>query len=171
MKRKLWVGVFAISYSAACNQTVGDCWPVGQNSGVIGAGASVSSTGAGASGDTPGPRPHDITSPAPDCNIVNQDPCHEKCLSDYESAAIVCGRIADDAARKTCQDGAYAAYKNCGDNCTSSSSSCHDKWNDCMDNGPTSCLAQSGGKTLCSRCEERCVAGDSPSAQCKKCKF
>jgi hypothetical protein len=48
---------------------------------------------------------------------------------------------------------------------------CDDKYQDCISNGPASCLKEEGGKTLCQRCWERCNAGDSPSARCRKCKF
>lgn len=48
---------------------------------------------------------------------------------------------------------------------------CDDKYQDCIDSGPKSCLKQRGGKTLCQRCWERCNAGDSPSAECRQCRF
>lgn len=53
----------------------------------------------------------------------------------------------------------------------SESSECDDKYQDCINNGPTSCLKKVAGKTLCYRCWERCNAGDSPSSQCRNCKF
>lgn len=106
------------------------------------------------------------------CEITTPSPCEEKCAADYDAAALKCGNIADDAQRKTCQDNAYTAYKECKASCVGASTpECDDKYQDCMDNGPSSCRAVSGGKTLCNRCWERCNAGDSPSSECKKCKF
>jgi hypothetical protein len=106
------------------------------------------------------------------CNIATQSPCEEKCQADYEDAALECGKIEDAAQRKTCQDNAYATYKECRTSCASiSTPACDDKYQACMDNGPSSCRAVSGGKTVCNRCWERCNAGDSPSSACKKCMF
>jgi hypothetical protein len=87
----------------------------------------------------------------------------EKCNTDYENAAIECSKNENDAQRKTCQDGAYAAYRSCHDNCQrTSNSKCDDKYQDCIQSGPNSCLKKVAGKSLCNRCWERCNAGDSP---------
>jgi hypothetical protein len=48
---------------------------------------------------------------------------------------------------------------------------CDDKYQDCIDRAPSSCLRKSGGKTKCQQCWERCNAGDSPSDECRKCLF
>jgi hypothetical protein len=99
-------------------------------------------------------------------------PCDAKCESDYEDAAAVCGRMQNDGKRMVCENKAHAIYKSCRANCAASANtSCDDKYQDCIDDGPSSCLKRSGGKTLCQRCWERCNAGDSPSSACKTCLF
>jgi len=109
---------------------------------------------------------------APNPCIMPSSPCDDKCLDGYEASAIACGKIENEAQRKTCQDGAYASYKSCHENCHQmSNSDCDDKYQDCQAYAPTSCLKKSGGKSLCQRCLERCTAGDSPSGTCRKCKF
>ncbi|MFS8065057.1 MAG: hypothetical protein ACMG6S_01670 [Byssovorax sp.] len=63
-----------------------------------------------------------------------QSPCNEKCLADYEVTAIACGKIENEAQRRTCADGAYAHYKSCGQNCQQSNScrkDCEDKAEAC----------------------------------------
>jgi hypothetical protein len=55
--------------------------------------------------------------------------------------------------------------------CAPSKTECDDKYQDCVNNGPTSCLEREGGKTLCQRCWERCNAGDSASSKYRNCKF
>jgi hypothetical protein len=50
-------------------------------------------------------------------------------------------------------------------------STCAERYEDCVASAPTSCLKRSGGKTLCQRCLERCNAGDPPSPACLECRF
>lgn len=169
----LWVAAIAISGFTACNYTEGECHPRGQGGGSAGVGGGVIvPAGAGGFGEVP-PKPQDATDPPPpDCNIATQSPCNEKCLADYEAAAAECGKIENDSLRTTCQDGALASYEICRDNCQQvANQECDDKYQDCVDNGPSSCLDQEGGKTQCNRCWERCNAGDSPSAKCRNCRF
>lgn len=135
---------------------------------------SISAAAAEASGRV-SPRSPEVqlaTPPPPDVNIASQSPCYEKCLADYEVAAAECTRFKDEAQKRSCDEGAYAAYKGCRERCArTANKDCDDKYQDCVDNGPTKCLKQSAGKTLCYRCWERCNAGDEPSAACKECKF
>jgi hypothetical protein len=107
----------------------------------------------------------------PDCNVVPPDECHQKCLTDYENTAAKCGQIQEESARKSCNTVAYYTYKSCKDACQKLLDSCDEKYQDCINYAPKSCLKESGGKSQCARCQERCNAGDSPSAACKKCKF
>jgi hypothetical protein len=171
------VTIIMLSSAAACNETVGDCWPIGQDPGSGSPGGGVIDTGAGAStsGDVPTGQAQSALS-MDQCNatgqIAPQSPCNDKCDADYANAAVACGMIPDDAQRKACQDNAYASYKSCRQSCASSANEdCDNKYQDCVDNGPSSCLKRSGGKTLCQRCWERCNAGDSPSSECKACRF
>ncbi len=176
----------------------------GSSSADVGAGAGSSSAGAGAGpgegARAPHPRPRRVRrhtrggavggpGPTPQdypCStgtdgtgqIAPQSPCNEQCLADYDAAATVCGKIASDADRKTCQDNAYAVYQQCRAACAGepsptspTSKECDDKYQNCIDKGPASCLKNSGGKTLCQRCWERCNAGDSPSSACTACYF
>lgn len=62
--------------------------------------------------------------------------------------------------------GAVAADLGC-----SSTSECQEKYEDCLNKAPTSCLKKSEGKTVCKRCQQRCEAEDKPSAECRKCLF
>ena len=158
----------------ACNTVSPDeCW-INTSGGFGGSGTIPIGAGVGAtSGDflepPRGPLDH---GEAPNPCIMPQSPCNEKCLANYEGAAIACGKIENEAQRKTCADGAYADYKSCGQNCQQQSNSdCDEKYQDCIANAPTSCLKKSGGKSLCQRCWERCNAGDSPSSTCRTCKF
>jgi hypothetical protein len=58
----------------SCNQTVGECWPVGQGDGSEGTGAGVmGGTGVGASGDVPPEQPQNATSPPDPCNAPADD--------------------------------------------------------------------------------------------------
>jgi hypothetical protein len=159
---------------SGCNTVSPDeCW-LNTSGGFGGSGTIPIGAGVGAtSGDflEPPRGPLDY-SEAPNPCIMPQSPCHEKCLADYEAAAIACGKIGDKAQRKTCADGAYASYKSCNENCQQQSNSdCDEKYQDCLANGPTFCLKKSGGKSRCQRCLERCNAGDSPSSTCRTCKF
>ena len=104
--------------------------------------------------------------------ICPQSPCFEQCDADNAAAAAVCAMIQDDAQRTACQNNAYANYKSCRANCASTDNTdCDDKYQDCVNNAPSSCLKRSGGKTLCQRCWEQCNAGSSPSSACRTCLF
>jgi hypothetical protein len=103
--------------------------------------------------------------------VMPLGPCEKKCQDAYEDAAAVCGRMAD-AARRACQDSAYARYKSCRESCQKKDDKdCDEKYEACRQYGPKSCRKRVGGMTLCNRCLERCNAGDSPSPRCKTCLF
>ena len=55
MKIKLWIAVVALLSVPACNQTVGECWPVGQGDGdaTVGGGPIVPGGAGGSLGDAP----------------------------------------------------------------------------------------------------------------------
>ena len=160
---------------SGCNTVSPDeCWP-NTSGGFGGSGTIPIGAGVGAtSGDflSPPPRrPLDSSEDANPC-IMPPTPCHEKCLADYEVAGLACGKIGDEAQHKTCAEGAYASYKSCRESCQQQSTSdCDENYQDCMANGPPSCLKKSGGKSQCQRCLERCNAGDSPSSTCRTCRF
>jgi hypothetical protein len=66
----------ALPAFASCNQTVGECWPVGQGDGSEGTGAGVvgsSGAGAGASGEVPPEQPQNATSAPDPCNAPADD--------------------------------------------------------------------------------------------------
>jgi hypothetical protein len=98
-----------------------------------------------------------------------QGPCTDKCLADYTTDIAQCDKLEESSARDSCRSIAYARLTRCQESCQQND--CDDKYQDCVNNGPKSCLKEEGGKTLCNRCWERCNAGDSPSARCRKCKF
>jgi hypothetical protein len=153
MKKSLLciVAVGMLASPLACNYTDGACWPRGESPGSgAGGGPVIISSGTGPYGHTPRPQPQDVTGPPPDCNIVQQDPCHEKCETDYALAAAKCGRIPDPVQRRACQDAAYPIYKSCGavcdqqiadckDRCKKQCDKIHDRCHaDCTKNDPTS---------------------------------
>ena len=136
----------------------------------IGAGVGATTGGFGA---PPPRRPLDYGDPPNPC-IMPPTPCIGKCQDAYEGAAGQCGLIASAAQRRTCQDAAYANYRICDAACQKSdanSKKCQDKYENCVNSGPTSCLKVEGGKRQCNRCLERCNAGDPPSPTCVKCLF
>ena len=103
----------------ACNTVSPDeCW-INTSGGFGGSGTIPIGAGVGAtSGDflDPPRGPLDYGE-APNPCIMPPSPCNEKCLANYEVAAIACGKTENEAQRKTCSDGAYAAYKSCAQNC------------------------------------------------------
>lgn len=103
-----------------CSEVVpGTCYP-NPAGGAGGAGSIPTDPGVGASsGDFISPPPSGPLDYGgdPDPCIVPQSPCNEKCLADYANLAAECGKIADATQRRTCQDSAYARYKNCGESC------------------------------------------------------
>jgi hypothetical protein len=160
----------------ACTTVSPDqCWP-NTSGGFGGSGALPIGAGVGVgSGDfrSPPRGPLDYTDPPNPC-IEPETPCRGKCLTSYEDTAAECGRIANEAQRRTCQDGAYATYRSCTLACEQSdatSKKCTDKFVNCQNSGPTFCMKVSGGQSICRQCRDRCNAGDSPSPTCKKCLF
>jgi hypothetical protein len=100
----------------------------------IGAGVGVTS---GDFGSPPQSGPLDYTDPPNPC-IEPATPCLGKCLADYEFTAAECGRIANETQRKTCQDGAYEAYRSCANSCHQADNekckqACDKVYNKCMD--------------------------------------
>lgn len=105
---------------AACNYTEGMCHPAGEGGTNDGAaGGVISPNGSGGFGDVPpSPKPQDASGTTPpDCMVVPPDPCHQKCLTDYENRAVQCGQIQDQSARQACNLSAYYVYKACKDAC------------------------------------------------------
>jgi hypothetical protein len=170
MKRYLWIAAAVILPSfAACNRTVGECWPVGQadQSGGVGSGPVIASGGTGDNGDSP-PNPNDFTIPEADCNIAEQSPCTEKCLASYETAATTCGKVLDDAQRKTCQDGAYAGYKTCKESCQQSDTNdCKERCKQLCDAIHDACHANCTKNNPTPSCHAKC--NDEYGACLKKC--
>jgi hypothetical protein len=164
---------------AGCNFDVGDCYL--RSEGESGAGGIIiTATGVGgygfgttgSGGFGPVLEPQGIEPPPPECNIATQSPCNEKCQADHDAASVACGKSESEAQRSACSDSAYANYRSCRESCQrAENKDCDDKYQDCVDNGPTSCRRKSAGKTVCQRCWERCNAGDSPSDVCRGCKF
>lgn len=73
---RLACGATAIVIMAlvACNQTVGECYPRGQEDGTIGAGAGViTSGGVGASGEAPPAQPQNVKYSEDECNASGDD--------------------------------------------------------------------------------------------------
>ena len=120
--------------------------------GAIGAGVGATS------GDflSPPRGPLDYSEDANPC-ITPPTPCHEKCLADYEVEATKCGQIGDEAQRKTCQNGAYAYYKSCRENCAQSDI------NDCRERCKKQC------DTIHDRCHADCTKNDPTSSCHAKC--
>ena len=98
------------------------------------------------------------------CNIAAQGQCHELCQAEYDDAGLQCGAIEIEADRKTCQDKAYTAYKECRAACDKDPveecrklcdkehDRCHAK---CTKNDPTSgCHAKCND--IYSRCLKEC---------------
>jgi hypothetical protein len=132
-RRLLLSAAITLGGFTACNYTVGECYPRDQSSEDPGGGTVItpgSPSGSGDFGAAPPKQPQDATSPPPpDCNIVPDTPCNEKCLTDYVNAAAECGNM-EAAQRTTCQDSAYARYKSCRDNCLQQSKSWRKKCED-----------------------------------------
>ncbi len=107
---------FLVTLVIDCNTvSPGECWP--NTSGGFGGGGPIP-IGAGVGATTgdypaaPSPGPLANGNDANPC-IISQGPCNDKCEADYEVAAIKCAKIAIEAQRKACNDGAYSAYKQC----------------------------------------------------------
>lgn len=166
-KRSWWMGVVAVSLLAACNKTVGECWPQAEEDGDFGAGGGLVITGGtGALGNGPARQAQGITYPEAECNIIGQGPCFDKCLADYDAAALRCAQIADDGQRRACQDGAHTAYKNCGQDCAKQQSDCKRCKLDC-DAEHDKCHAKCKDANCHARCNDeyaKCLkrCGDCP---------
>jgi hypothetical protein len=112
--------IVLVALVIGCNTVSPDqCYP-NTTGGFGGAGAIPIGAGVGATsgdfGSAPQDGPLDYTDPPNPC-IEPETPCLGKCLSSYEVTAAECGRIASAAQRRTCQDGAYGAYKACASSC------------------------------------------------------
>lgn len=145
-----WIAFALVWMLHACNYTEGMCHPRGEGGLGDGVGGGViSPNGSGGFGDVP-PQPQDASGPMPpDCNMVPNDPCHQKCLTDYEETAVKCAQIQEESVRRFCQEAAYQTYKACKDACQQSEDckeqckkqcdKIHDRCHaDCTKNDPTS---------------------------------
>lgn len=159
MRRFLWLGLSALSGLFSCNYTVGECYYRSDwGEGTAGVGGGVITTGGvGASGDAPASQPQAAGMiPAPDCNIAKQDPCNEKCYSDYEQAAIECGKIEDDGQRRVCQDAAYVVYKGCREKCAQAIADCKERCKKACDKIHDICHAKCNKNDPTRSCHARC---------------
>ena len=158
-----------------CNTVSPDeCW-INTSGGFGGSGTIPIGAGVGAtSGDFPADpprRPLDYGE-APNPCIEPQSPCNEKCLASYEASAIACSKIANDAQRKTCQDGAYASYRSCHDNCQQMSKTCTDMYVACTDKGMPCARDIDTGYSVCTYCRDDCDANRPYKyKECYKCGF
>ncbi len=101
------------------------------------------------------------------CEIVALSPCEQKCETEYNDAALTCGSISIEAERKTCQDKAHTAYKECRAACAS----CNDMYTTCQGKG-SPCTKNIGGKTLCAYCLDNCLKREPYKfSQCYSCGF
>jgi len=125
---RFWILIGFFGVVSACSYTEGQCFPEGEggnNAGV--GGGTISPNGSGGFGNVP-PKPQDASGPMPpDCMMVPNDPCHQKCLSDYEEQAVKCAQIHEESVRRLCQEAAYQTYKSCKDACQSAHNDCYDK--------------------------------------------
>jgi hypothetical protein len=167
MRNVLRILIATLSLLSACTQTEGQCWYDGPNNGNIGAGGGPIVSGGGGFGDAP-PKPQDAANPVPpDCEMVPDTHCNEKCLADYESAAAKCGGIDDDGQRKTCQDAAFASYKSCRNYCQSTQGQWDDKcWDDYQDDNNACGKMKDGPEKA--KCRQ--VAGERYGDCKQKCK-
>jgi hypothetical protein len=171
--RKLLCGVIVAVFAlAACNMTVGECWIEGQDGQGSGAGGGVIVPSQGGYGDVP-PEPQGAGEPQPpDCNIVADTPCNEKCLKDYENAAAVCGKLANNSDRLTCQSAAQVAYTTCRNNCQQQEKTCTDMYVACEDKGWPCTRQTDWGMSLCAACRRDCQNGkEYYTDECYKCGF
>lgn len=107
----LWIGCNTVSPDECWLNTSGGFG----GSGTIPIGAGVGVTSGGDYLEPPrGPLD---SSEAPNPCIMPSNPCDQKCLDAYEVAALTCGQSGNEAQRKTCAEGAYAAYKSCHGSC------------------------------------------------------
>jgi len=108
--------VLVCGFVVACNYDTGECYLRDEGGAGVG-GSIITPAGAGGFGDVP-PEPQDATEPPPpECLIVPDSPCNEKCLADYAEEAAKCGKIQNETQRRACQDVAYLGYKSCRVGC------------------------------------------------------
>jgi len=169
MKNLACIAVIASSTFAACNYTEGQCYYLGEDgtgAGVGVGGGVIVTNGAGGFGNVP-PEPQGADDlPPPDCNIVKDTPCKEKCLADYIAAAEKCTEIKDDAQERTCDENAFARYSSCRANCTQQESDCKKCKLDCdaeHDNCHAKCK-DAGCHAACNEEYGKCLkqCGDCP---------
>ncbi|MEO7594619.1 MAG: hypothetical protein ABI134_25620 [Byssovorax sp.] len=137
----------------ACNTVSPDeCWLNTSGgfggSGTIPIGAGVGATSGGDPLEPPRGPLDSRDSEAPNPCIMPPTPCNGKCLDAYQVAAIGCGKTEDEAERKTCDEGAYAAYRSCVQNCTQIDVT------DCLER----CKEQCDKENI--RCIKNCPKGD-----------
>jgi len=158
----------------ACNTVSPDaCW-INTSGGFGGSGTIPIGAGVGATSGDPlePPRGSLDYSEAPNPCIMPATPCNGKCLDAYEASAIACGKTENEAQRKTCSDGAYAAYKSCAQNCQQMSNTCTDMYVACTDKGMPCTRHIDHGNSLCSMCREDCQANvPYRFNECYKCGF
>jgi len=167
MRRMLRIAGVAICVLTACNYTEGQCWIDGESAGSVGAGGGPLVPGWGGFGDVP-PEPQGAGDPPPpDCNIVKDTPCKEKCLADYVAAAEKCTELKDNEAQKrTCDEAAFARYSSCRDDCVKQENDCKKCKLDC-DAEHDECHAQckdAGCHAKCNEAYGKCLkqCGDCP---------
>lgn len=175
--RYLWPFAVVV-ITLGCTEIVpGTCYqnPAG---GAGGAGSMpIGDVGASASGDYADPprQPQDNPYgpyPPPECEIVSDTPCNEKCLSDYKDAAEACGKIEGASQRRTCQDEAHARYESCRASCQTANKTCTDMYVACQDKGMPCRRQIDKKKTLCEFCRDDCQ-NERPYkySECYKCGF
>ena len=100
-------------------------------------------------GEIPVPAIEPASAPTAEMTPMSQfvmSPCEKKCDAEYEADAIVCGRMENQAQRKTCQDSARARYKSCREKCAPK--------DDCLERCRELC------EKAWERCREHCPRGD-----------
>ena len=163
----------ALLMSAGCGYVDGVCWrrdEGGHGSGV--GGGPIVPGGVGGYGAVE-PEPQAL---GPDGDMPVEcwtEACHDKCDRQREEDQHACQKIPADK-QDACRQRARASAAECHERCDKTKKEreeCDSKYQDCVNNGPASCSTQKSGSTQCYKCWERCNAGDSPTAACRKCRF
>lgn len=81
-----------------------------------GAGGDFPPIGVGGTDGDANPRPQAAGVP-PDCNMIPETPCYEKCVSDWDLSAAICARIKNESDRWNCMNLAYQDYNRCRELC------------------------------------------------------
>ncbi|MBK8252626.1 MAG: hypothetical protein IPK82_08150 [Polyangiaceae bacterium] len=168
MRTIVRIAGIALCALTACNYTEGECWIDGDGVGTVGVGGGPIVPGAGGFGEVP-PEPQgagDI--PPPDCNIEKDNPCNEKCLSDYIAAAEQCTEIKDAAQKAACDDNAHTRYVSCRENCQKAFNECYDKCDAIAEKERQKCekMAPGPGRAKCQQAvQEQWIAC---YAECRK---